>query len=574
MEYLSRAEALKTEIDRLNVQNTVYSLLRVLLAIGFLVSLYFFPAAVLLTLGCFVVFVFFVFRHARIQEELQQKRAEREVNLEEHRFLTEGLSPGQHGGEFLTENHPYSFDLDVFGAHSLFHFLDRTHTYSGFKALGASLQERSSTVEARQEAILEFSTKLDFRQAFNGRARQCKDTQKEYEEILHWSKQEADIPKASPWSYLFPAALVAVLVAYNVGLVSGRWVLLPVLLNLFATAQYMKAIQKELIASKRVGDLLKHYGTLIGLLEKEAFSSDLLKERQAELQGASVQLKKVGAYFQMLHGINFALGAILLNALCQYHVHVYRLLVRWRLGHAQHLSKWVEIMGEMEGLMSYGNFAYNEPSYVYPQLNKAVQMEWEALGHPLIPQRKRVCNDLMLDESNFMILTGSNMSGKSTFLRTLGINLVLAGAGAPVCASKATVPLLPLYVSMRQSDSLASGESYFFAEVKRLKQLMEAVALEPTVVLLDEILRGTNSDDKQAGTIGVIQKLLGHRVIGGIATHDLEVCRLSELYPQRLENRNFEVEIIEDQLVFDYKLRKGICKNKSATFLMKKMEII
>jgi DNA mismatch repair ATPase MutS len=127
---------------------------------------------------------------------------------------------------------------------------------------------------------------------------------------------------------------------------------------------------------------------------------------------------------------------------------------------------------------------------------------------------------------------------------------------------------------MRQSDSLASGESYFFAEVKRLKHLMEAVSEQPTLVLLDEILRGTNSDDKQAGTIGVIQKLLGHTVIGGIATHDLEVCRLSEIYPQRLENMNFEVEIVNEQLVFDYKLRKGICKNKSATFLMRKMEII
>lgn len=574
MEYLSRAEALKTEIARLNVRNAAYSFARVITAVGFIVSLYFFPTGIVASLVCFLLFVFLVFRHARVQEDLVQKKAELLVNLEEHRFVTEGISPGKQGDQFLTENHPYSFDLDVFGAHSLFQFLDRTHTFSGYKALGTSLQGSSAQVEARQAAIQELGEKLDFRQTFNGRARRFADTEKEYEEIVQWSRQEADMPKASPWAYLFPAALAAAVVAYGLGAVSGRWVVLPILLNLFATAQYMKAIKKELIASKRVGDLLKHYGALISLLEKESFSSALLRERQAALQGAGGQLKKVGGYFQMLHGINFALGAIILNSLCQYHVHVYRLLVVWRQRHAQHLATWIEIMGEMEGMMTYGNFAYNEPSYAYPRLTTDVRMDWEELGHPLIPAGKRVCNDLSLDETNFMILTGSNMSGKSTFLRTLGINLVLAGAGAPVCAARAEVNLLPLYVSMRQSDSLASGESYFFAEVKRLKQLMDAVRIEPTIVLLDEILRGTNSDDKQAGTIGVIQKLLGHRVIGGIATHDLEVCRLSDLYPQRLENRNFEVEIVEDQLVFDYKLRKGICKNKSATFLMKKMEII
>jgi hypothetical protein len=574
MEYSSRAEALKTVLARLNVQNAVYSVLRVLTAICFFISLYFFPVALLGTLASVAVFVVLVFRHRRVQEDLIQKKAELEVNLEEIRFLEENIAPGQFGEQFLTDNHPYTFDLDVFGPHSLFHFLDRTHTFSGYRALGHSLLKKSSDAVARQEAIRELSSKLDFRQAFNARARRFKDTEKEFAEIVHWSEQEADMPRHSPWSYLFPLALVAVFIAYSLGAVSGRWVLVPVLLNLVATGQYMKAIKKELIASKRVGDLLKHYGALIGMLEREEFQAEFLQKRQAALNGAGVQLGKVGSYFQMLHGINFALGAIILNALCQYHVHVYRRLVQWRQAQAKNLGAWMEVMGEMEALMSYGNFAYNESDFTYPQFTEDIRMDWKELGHPLISKRKRVCNDLHLDQSNFMILTGSNMSGKSTFLRTLGINVVLAGAGAPVCARKAELNLLPLYVSMRQSDSLASGESYFFAEVKRLKHLMEAVSEQPTLVLLDEILRGTNSDDKQAGTIGVIQKLLGHTVIGGIATHDLEVCRLSEIYPQRLENMNFEVEIVNEQLVFDYKLRKGICKNKSATFLMRKMEII
>ncbi len=166
------------------------------------------------------------------------------------------------------------------------------------------------------------------------------------------------------------------------------------------------------------------------------------------------------------------------------------------------------------------------------------------------------------------------MSGKSTFLRTLGINMLLTGVGAPVCAQRAVVHPLPVLVSMRQSDSLADSESYFFAEVKRLKQIITAMQGQRSFVLLDEILKGTNSDDKQSGTIGVIKKVIAQNGTGVIATHDIEVCNTSSEYPQYLKNECFEVQITNNELVFDYTLREGICQNKSATFLMKKMEII
>ncbi len=166
------------------------------------------------------------------------------------------------------------------------------------------------------------------------------------------------------------------------------------------------------------------------------------------------------------------------------------------------------------------------------------------------------------------------MSGKSTFLRTLGINMVLGNAGAPVCSSKAQLHPLPVIVSMRMSDSLTDSESYFFAEVKRLKQMMDELDKHICFVLLDEILKGTNSDDKRLGTVKVVEKMVLKKAIGAIATHDLEVCNITSSYPNNLSNNCFEVEIVNNELVFDYKLRDGICKNKSATFLMNKMEII
>jgi DNA mismatch repair ATPase MutS len=166
------------------------------------------------------------------------------------------------------------------------------------------------------------------------------------------------------------------------------------------------------------------------------------------------------------------------------------------------------------------------------------------------------------------------MSGKSTFLRTLGVNMVLGGIGSVVCASEANIHPLPVLVSMRLSDSLADSESYFFAEIKRLKQIMDALEGGPAFVLLDEILRGTNSDDKRNGTIEVVKKVIGQKAIGAIATHDIEVCLTTNEYPTILKNQCFEVEIKDNDLHFDYRLRDGICKNKSATFLMQKMGVI
>jgi DNA mismatch repair ATPase MutS len=192
----------------------------------------------------------------------------------------------------------------------------------------------------------------------------------------------------------------------------------------------------------------------------------------------------------------------------------------------------------------------------------------------LLDPAKRIDNDVDFSEKPFIVLTGSNMSGKSTFLRSIAGNLVLSSAGSVICAKKATIHPIPLFVSMRLSDSLADSESYFYAEIKRLHEIMLQLENGQAFVLLDEILRGTNSDDKRNGTIGVLKKLIDYNAIGAIATHDLEVCNTADEYPDYLSNQCFEVEIKQENLYFDYKLRQGISQNKSASFLMKKMQII
>ena len=271
--------------------------------------------------------------------------------------------------------------------------------------------------------------------------------------------------------------------------------------------------------------------------------------------------------------MNNVFGAALLNGVMLYHFQALKSLFNWKKEHSGLIVLWLDVIAETEALSSFANLYYNNPDFTFPVLNTENKIEFKNLAHPLLKKDGRIGNDINF-KPDFIILTGSNMSGKSTFLRSLGINMVLTGAGAPVCSEKAEVHPLPVLVSMRLSDSLSDSESYFFAEVKRLRFIMDELKEKKAFVLLDEILRGTNSDDKRTGTIKVIKKMIALSATGAIATHDIEVCALTDEYPQKLINRCFEAQIENNELYFDYRLRDGICKNKSATFLMEKMGVI
>jgi DNA mismatch repair ATPase MutS len=289
---------------------------------------------------------------------------------------------------------------------------------------------------------------------------------------------------------------------------------------------------------------------------------------------ASKSLVNLSELFAKLDAIGNLLMTVLLNGAFLYHLHNLKAIIDWKNNNVKNVNNWLNVIGEFEMLNSIANFSFNNPDFAFPELNNNHEISFENLSHPLLNPKTRIGNNVDFQPQSFMILTGSNMSGKSTFLRSLGVNMVLAGMGAPVCASKANVHPLQILVSMRLSDSLSDSESYFYAEIKRLKQIMDALENQTAFVLLDEILRGTNSDDKRSGTIEVVKKMIAKKAIGAIATHDIEVCLTTNDYPKQLTNKCFEVEIVNDDLHFDYKLHDGICKNKSATFLMTKMGVI
>ena len=466
----------------------------------------------------------------------------------------------------------------------MFQNLNRTATFIGKKTFANQLLSilPNEEILRNHQAVKELSEKLDWRQEFLAFAKISNDSQSNYETLLKWSTfNSAPLSKLSIFiSYFTPLLFLGVLIAY---LVTSNTTFASVLsylfvINLMILGRFIKRIQAEIANSTNIDKTIHQYSLLLQKIENEFFKSEKLIDLQQKLtfkkENASVHFKQLAGLFSNMDSIGNFVTAIVFNGTFLFNLHVLKSLIQWKNDHADALEDWMKVVGEFEMLNSLANLSYNNPEFIYPTLNTNFEIDFKDLGHPLLNKKTRIGNDVRFHPESFMILTGSNMSGKSTFLRSLGINMVLSGIGSPVCASQANVHPLPVLVSMRLSDSLSDSESYFFAEIKRLKQIMDELENKPAFVLLDEILRGTNSDDKRNGTIEVVKKVIGKKAIGAIATHDIEVCLTTNEYPNILTNKCFEVEIINDELHFDYKLRDGICKNRSATFLMKKMGVI
>jgi len=587
--YKAKSKNYSEELNKINNKYNVVSLLRLACILFLLASGYYYikTSSIVFAVSGMVLFSVFIILmrfHARLVFQKLIKNTLISINENEISFLKRENIPFENGQEFTDFHHPYGYDLDVFGTNSLFQSLNRTATYIGKKTLANQLLTLlpNEDIIKNQEATKELAEKLDWRQEFLALAKLSKDDQSVYASLLGWSKFFGT--PLSKWvtllSYIAPFALGSTFIAYWI--TSDQLFLscatFMFLFNLAILGKFLKRIQIEIANAENIDAIIDQYSRLIEKIEKESFKSLKLIALQQQLsykkETASVHLKELAGLFSKMDSINNFVTAILFNGLFLFNLHVLKSLINWKKDHAEALEQWMEVIGEFEFLSSIANFAYNNPEFAYPELNSDFEIDFTALSHPLLNPQTRVGNDVSFQPQPFMILTGSNMSGKSTFLRSLGINMVLTGIGAPVCAKRANVHALPVLVSMRLSDSLSDSESYFFAEIKRLKQIMDALQQQPAFVLLDEILRGTNSDDKRNGTIEVIKKIIGKNAVGAIATHDIEVCLTTNLYPNVLTNKCFEVEIRQDELHFDYKLNDGVCKNKSATFLMQKMGVI
>lgn len=586
--YLQRKQSHIETVGRLKKKFNVISFLRLLSVVCALTAVFFAirysSSPLWITAGtCFAVFLLFMRFHGTIRKQLSLAETLVKVNSDELAFLETDALPFYDGAAFNEQHHLYTYDLDVFGPHSLFHHLNRTQTVMGKQHLAAALRSRSpdETITHRQEAVRELAGEIDLRQEFTAKAHLANDSEKLTAQLLSWTHEPAVFPKTlAVLSYLLPVTSAVLITDFILthNPLFLHFTVTVFILNLVALGSQLRKMNREITHADTINTTVLRYSQLLKILEAHNWQSHLLQMRQRQLMSsqktASGAIHELSRIFADLESLQNGFGAIILNGAMLYHLHAYRKLLRWKSTHAKNLTAWLEVIGETEMLLSFANLSFNNPEFCFPELNIESRIAFEEMGHPLIPARKRVTNSVVFTEQPFIILTGSNMSGKSTFLRTLGINFVLANAGAPVCAKAAAFHPMEIVVSMRLSDSLTDSESYFFAEVKRLKEMMDKLDKSRCFVLLDEILRGTNSDDKRSGTIAVVKNVLLKNAIGAIATHDLEVCQTTNDYPDKLVNKCFEVEITDNDLHFDYKLRDGICRNKSATFLMTKMGVI
>ncbi|WP_330441528.1 MutS-related protein [Flavobacterium sp. C4GT6] len=587
--YSSRLTHFTQQLEQLKKQYNIISFLRLVAVLGIL----FFGWQLLKTEGDFVyligivigiiVFAFLMKKHGAISKARTRARALKKINIDEMTFLKKECIPFENGEEFIDFHHTYSYDLDIFGNRSLFHNMNRTQTFKGKEKLALLLLNvlPQDDILKNQEAIKELSAKPEWRQEIMAMGKMNKDNGTIYKKLIGWSKSNLKGISISSLiaAYVLPILLAFALIAYWI---TGNRYYLDVsgflfVFNLGFLSTQFKLIKSEIADTTEIHEIIHNYGLIIEQIEKESFTSDKLKGLQQKLvlknHKASEQIRRLSDLLSRMDTVNNLFAMILFNGAFLFHVHTLNTLLKWKKEHAEAISHWLDIIAEVEALNSLANLYYNNPEFTFPSLNNDYKVSFTDVAHPLLNVKTRIGNDIDFTP-RFMILTGSNMSGKSTFLRSLGVNMVLVGVGAPICAAQANIHPLPVLVSMRLSDSLSDSESYFYAEIKRLKQIMDSLEEERAFVLLDEILRGTNSDDKQTGTIEVVKKMVARKAIGAIATHDIEVCNTTAQYPEDLRNSCFEAQIVDNDLYFDYKLRDGICKNKSATFLMEKMGVI
>ncbi len=589
--YTERLSLTEGQLQQVKKQIFRISMLRLALFIAGIAGLYFFYNQTTLLIVCicltFLPLFILVKIHNRFFIRKEWLETQARIIQEELQALSGDYSSFEDGKEYVNPEHPYSFDLDIFGRRSLFQSINRTCTFFGKVRLAEWLQNHlheKTSIEKRQEMIREISEHTLFREQFRVAGLVHHGQSSDAEKIQAWSQSPAQYLHAG-WVKTFiwgvPVINSLLLITSLAGWTSFSW--LGLSFGIFLVLSF-GIIKRATYIQETYGKQLKSlngYARLIALAKAEEWKSAGMQElmERFNLNGQSpVQaLQQLSKELDRLDLRNNQFLYVLLEGSIFFQLQEIVRIERWKVRYGQHISEWLETVGELDALCSLGTFAYNHPQYTYPELTEkpfcflATQM-----GHPLMPASQCVKNDATIPSRPFfLIITGANMAGKSTYLRTIGVNYLLACIGAPVCCERLKLHPNQLITSLRTSDSLSDNESYFFAELKRLKRIIDLLNQgQQLFIILDEILKGTNSMDKQKGSFDLIRQFMQLKANGIIATHDLLLGSLIKQFPEEIRNYCFEADIKENELTFSYKLREGVAQNMNACFLMKKMGII
>lgn len=440
-----------------------------------------------------------------------------------------------------------------------------------------------TAIETRQESIRDMSRRMEFREAFRVTGSINRGADSDEEEISRWSQTPSVLQhlwwvKLCLWAV--PGINILLLALGLLHILSLSW--FGMMFTVFVILSF-GLIQRVTLIQESYGKKLKtlnRYAKLITLAKGETWQAPALRELTDKLDidghSPAEALTQLSKELDRLDLRNNQLLYVILEGSMFFQLRQIVRIERWKARYGKYLMGWLEAVGELDALCSLGTFAYNHPAYTYPTItNQPFCFLARNMGHPLMLEAQCVKNDVTIpSRPYFLIITGANMAGKSTYLRTIGVNYLLACMGCPVCCESLTLYPAHLITSLRTTDSLSDNESYFFAELKRLKRIIDLLDEgQELFIILDEILKGTNSADKQKGSLDLIRQFMRLKADGIIATHDLLLGTLADQFPEYIRNYCFEADIKDNELTFSYRLREGVAQNMNACFLMRKMGI-
>lgn len=588
--YLAEKEKRKTEYQSLTRRVRSLGLVRLLVFAGTATGIYLLWGRLSLVIPVAVVgfglFLYLVSKHAAVKRKRTYTKKLITINETELKVLNREFAHLPDGKEYQSPDHAYSYDLDLFGHKSVFQFLNRTVTKSGKDCLSRKLTSNNiKHIAERQAAIRELSSKASFRQGFSAEAMVATEEKEDENTVsqqafLAWIQNyKRFVPDYFKWlPYVFGSISLILIIAVLFIPITYWFLIGWFAIGLGVAGRYFKKTTSLANYCGEANQLLTSYATMIKAIEDEDWQSDLLVRLREKLivdgAAASERLRQFTKDLDLLEQRNNLLIGSAANGLLLWDPWRVRPLEEWLEENQSFVGEWFSVLSEMDALNSLGNYAFNHPDFVFPEIQSgsAFSLQAKSLIHPLMEQDQAVGNDVKINSGEFFIITGANMAGKSTFLRTLGMTVVLANIGLPVPAKSIHYAPTKLLTSMRTSDSLMDDESYFFSELKRLKFIVDKLEDDSYLIILDEILKGTNSRDKAEGSKKLVSRLANENATGVIATHDLSLTSIAREY-EAISNYYFDATIEQDQLSFDYKMREGVAENMNASFLLRQMGI-
>ncbi len=571
-------------VKKVKKQLALSSTIRIIAFLAIIAGVYFGYPNIQIIIGSIVigviVFIYLVSRHSNLTYTKNKLEKLIEINQLELDVFKNQIKDLPTGKEFIKTAHPFSHDIDLFGSHSFFQYTNRTATLAGKIELADLLQANNlDNIPQKQQAIQNLSAMPEWRQDFSAIAALVKVTTST-NIIKKWFKNYTPfVPKIMKYlPTIFSVISLIMVTLLFLEIITFNIFLLWLFVGFGITGTQIKKINVLYREANKVKDTFDQYYRIVDKIENTSFTASILKEKQqliiTEKEKASLTLKKFAGILNAFDQRNNMLFGVIANGLLLWDLRQCYRIEDWIASHHNKVMQWFNVISFFDAYNSLANFAFNHPDYIYPTITSDnTIIKAQQIGHPMLNPVKRVDNDISIEKDQFFIITGANMAGKSTFLRTVALQIVMSNIGLPVCAKSCQYRPIKLITSMRTADSLSDDASYFFSELTQLKKIVEALDKNEYFIILDEILKGTNSVDKAAGSRKFVERLVATKATGIIATHDLSLCEIANELPQ-VKNRFFDAQIIDDELYFDYKFKDGICQNMNASFLLKKMGIV